>query len=376
MNVADALGQSYSHRFNTQRLGRELDLLTLPDGRVPQLWYNVVVAGNAEEPIRFVVRPFGIHNFDASIFDFEPERLRDAPPSRAVAIDLTGVTFVRPSMLVLLRAFAELNHKGDAARGIPARRVFVRYPVSKAVRTYMNVMNLFKGARKPAQLSLDLEGEIHHHQPLQALTTTDEVEDVADGIRRIVLDALPRNQGQRTKIGTSLGVLLAELLENFRKHSESTGRRGFVCAQYYAPGIYDDAGPKNRIRGGVIEIAVADTGIGIRRSLSVVPQLSRRIAAGANPCELATEFGITSKPGVHGGYGLWVAKRTCVINGGCLKIASETDRFVAGLGRKTKAVQRVSWPGTFVALRLGLSGSLDVTRVYDELPPLPLLTEG
>jgi len=204
----------------------------------------------------------------------------------------------------------------------------------------------------------------------------DEVEDVADRIKRIVLGTMPKRSGEHAKVGTTMAVLLAELLENFRKHSESTGRRGFVCAQYYAPGVYDDdAGPENRIRGGSIEIAVADTGMGMRRSLSVVPEYSRLIGAGANPCELATQFGVTSKPGVHGGYGLWVTKRTCVLNRGSLKIASETDRFVAGLGRKTKAVQRVGWPGTFVALRLGLSRSLDVTKVYDELPPLPTMKD-
>jgi len=329
------------------------------------------------EPVKVVVRPYGIHNFERSVADFDVRRVTGAPIDAPVIIDLSGVTFVRPSMLVLLRAFAELMLRGDASRGIAARRLLIHAPKSRSVRNYLLGMNLFGPGQGPQPLLPEAANA--HHLPLRALTTSDETEYIAGHLKKIVIDTLRGHAAAEDlqRIGAAIGTTLGELLENFRKHSESE-RRGFACAQFYPPGVYRDEGRGRRFRRGMVDIAVADTGIGIRRSLGAVPSLARRMREGANPCELATRFGVTSKPGEHGGYGLWVSRRLCERSAGAFKLASGGSTFASsrrGSGKSGGLPRSLEWPGTFVAMRLTLSGGLDVARIYDELPPHPLLQE-
>ena len=323
--------------------------------------------------VEFVVKPYGIHKFSTTIADFDLRRIRAANSDAQVVMDLSGVTFVRPSMLVLLRSFVELLLKGDPTRGIsPRPRVSARPPKSKSVKDYLNTMNLFgHGAAS--------EGSEAHHLPLCGFQTSDETETIANKLKQIAIGSAKNDlpQAELQRVGMALGTALGELLENFRKHSEAT-RRGFACAQYYSPGEYRDEGLRRRRRRGFFEIAVADTGIGVEKSLAVVPAHAALIGSGVNPCELATRFGVTSKPGVHGGYGLWVAKRLCERSEGAFKLASGRFSYASGgkrRGRAARLAASAEWPGTFVGLRLALSGQLDVTRVYDELPPLPLMEE-
>src|SRR3546814_2403799 len=73
------------------------------------------------------------------------------------------------------------------------------------------------------------------------------------------------------------------------------GLHGFVCAQTW-------------YRDSRAQVAIADSGIGIRSSLTESLDLAKRLAK-QNACELATEYGISSKLGRgHAGYGLTLAR--------------------------------------------------------------------
>lgn len=298
---------------------------------------SLVASGGRENLIEYVVKPYGIHKFRSTITDFTLSPVRDAPSQAPVVIDLRGVTFVRPSMLVLLRAFVDLLMAGDPARGIPPRReIAARLPKSRNVRTSVEAMNLFGRVRtkEPSKEESDAL-----HIPLRALTTSDESETIAAQLKNLVVALAKRDiaSAELQRVSQAIGTILGELLENFRKHSEAA-RPGFACAQDYRPNEYRDEGAHPRRRRGFFELAVADTGIGIRRSLERVRVHAEAIAAGTNPCELAARFGVTSKPGVHGGYGLWVSKRLCERSGGAFKLASEnfalsSSRSASGRGR-------------------------------------------
>ncbi len=232
----------------------------------------------------------------------------------------------------------------------------------------MEAMNLY-GEIKPT----DDDSPVHHqhHLPLQRLLPYTDTDEPASKLKKIILEQLPQGK-DTTVLGGALAITLAELLENFARHSES-GRVGWVCAQYYRGRTYREERARPRTREDVIEIAVADTGIGIRDSLCKVDEHRRWIEDGANPCELATELGVTGKPGAHSGYGLYIAKRLCERNKGVLKLASGEHWFKSDLGKSECGRLKNPWPGTFVALRLALQRDLDVNKIYEEMEPLEVM---
>src|SRR5262249_38957455 len=89
----------------------------------------------------------------------------------------------------------------------------------------------------------------------------------------------------------SVEIMLMELIENTYKHARVQNQlHGLVCAQSW---------PK----GNLVQVVFADIGIGIRDSLYENPNLREKLNQ-MNPCQLACELGVTSKPNAHSGYGL------------------------------------------------------------------------
>lgn len=284
-----------------------------------------------------------------------------------VVLDLERLTFVRPSLLVMVRAYADLLARGDDRVGIPpGREVRARLPRSKQVRKYLETMQLVPGAERTA------EEASRRYLPLDQLEPSSDTEAPAQRLESIVLQQLPPNRPDRLAISRALTTTFAELFENFARHAES-GRPAWVCAQYYREHRYiDDA--RGRLRDPAIELAVVDTGIGIERSLAAIPEYLGRIQAGENACTLASQLSVTSKPWAHSGYGLFVARRLCERNGGVfLLISGRHWHHFSRRGTVTGEL-RAFWPGTFVGLRLSLKGEIDVNRVYSEdMPPHPAL---
>jgi len=310
------------------------------------------------------IRQFGIHKFADVI-----ERIRFLDLPDPAVLNLRTIHFIRPSLLVLLRAYVDLLMRGDERLKLKPRQVWAMQPVSKQAGRYMKAMNLY-GAIKPTEEDSAEDSAVEQRLPLRRLQPLTDTDEPAAKLKRIILQQLPHGR-DTGPLGTALGITLAELLENFARHSES-GRVGWVCAQYYRGRTYREtkARAKPRTREDAIEMAIADTGIGIANSLSAIEEYKRAIAGGRNPCELATELGVTGKPEVHSGYGLYVTRRLCERNGGIFKLASGDHWFKSDRGRTECGNLRSPWPGTFVALRLSLQQDLDVNRIYEEMEPL------
>jgi hypothetical protein len=243
--------------------------------------------------------------------------------------------------------------------------VYVREPKAGNVRAYLKAMNLIGALSGQALDNVSLSLSEAQHVPLCPLRSREAADEVAARLRDILLARLPPTT-IASGVGMTLGVTLAELVENFQRHAESE-TLAFVCAQFYPEHDYREQRQPARHRGGVFEVAIADTGIGIARSLSASPELQRLIEAGANPCELATRLGVTSKAAAHSGLGLWVTSRLAEVNGGVFMLVSEGDSFTIHRGRRRALRGRSAWPGTFVGLGLRLRGPLDVNTVYAEL---------
>jgi anti-sigma regulatory factor (Ser/Thr protein kinase) len=164
---------------------------------------------------------------------------------------------------------------------------------------------------------------------------------------------------QKTRSG--LLVALAELVENVHRHGASA-KSAFACAQVYP-------------RRNKLTICIVDTGIGIRQSFLAGQNAAAkdRIKRGESPVKLATSPLVTSKPGQHSGYGLYVVSELAVRNGGTFRIFSGNEVLTlyrrGWTRREYHAVVPQGWQGTWIAILLDLDSLLPIGDVYSTLPP-------
>lgn len=154
----------------------------------------------------------------------------------------------------------------------------------------------------------------------------------------------------------AIQTMLRELIGNCYAHSAVTdGVYGIICAQVWSG-------------GGKAQIALADSGIGIRSSLEQNSLLFDRLSS-ENSCELATEYGITSKPGKgHSGYGLAVARRLLEQNNGVLYVRSGHEGFYLSSKSVQKIHTKSMWDGTLLVIEWDLDQQMDIGAVYGSFP--------
>lgn len=184
--------------------------------------------------------------------------------------------------------------------------------------------------------------------PAMALREDANPASLAGDLRRIA-----DNQGVDEQTVTSLETTLIEILGNCLHHGES---RDEVTALTAA-----QAWPK----GSLAQIAIADLGIGMRDSLAANPSLE---PGDQNACELASQYGVTSKPEGHSGYGLTLGRELMERNGGQFLLASRDERFIARDDGYIRERALPQWPGTLVVLEWRLDRPLNVRDVYDAWP--------
>ncbi len=152
----------------------------------------------------------------------------------------------------------------------------------------------------------------------------------------------------------SVEIMLMELIENTYKHARVQNKlHGLVCAQSW---------PK----GNLAQIVFADSGIGIKNSLLENPQLKDKLHL-ANPCQLACELGITSKPDAHSGYGLALTKGLMKQSNGQMIVLSQHEG-VSITQNKEITFQVPPWDGTLIILEWPINQQLDVGSVYASWP--------
>jgi hypothetical protein len=115
----------------------------------------------------------------------------------------------------------------------------------------------------------------------------------------------------KSNLTHTLTYTLREIMRNAVEHSESDSF--FYCGQYW---------PTTNI----VQVAILDTGIGVKRSLSRNPNI--RITSDEHALRLSTLPGISGKPctstieeydgWANSGYGLYLTKRLCTIGGSFL----------------------------------------------------------
>ncbi|SDV50224.1 histidine kinase [Chitinasiproducens palmae] len=250
-------------------------------------------------------------------------------------MECTAPRFFRPYHFVL--AAMELRRIGAPAVRLP--REFEGY----AAR--MHFWDAI-GLRAPVYVNeYNAAGRFH---PLERLEDEEQVDQVSEALTHI-LD----NGGD-----TSAKAAVQELLGNCFAHAESDmGLHGLACAQFWA-------------RGRKAQIAICDSGIGIRRSLLQRAEYRESLAT-SNACEFATRYAVTSKPNRgHSGYGLKLARDLMGNNGGCLYIVSY-DEFFMTRGAAVLAGQTPrTFNGTLIVLEWNTDVPLSTREVYESWPQI------
>ena len=113
-----------------------------------------------------------------------------------------------------------------------------------------------------------------------------------------------------------------------------------------------------------VEIACADTGIGIISSLKPV---FLNNMSGFHVLSRSVEKGITSKlKSAHMGYGLWLINEFVSVGKGNLTIFSEGAYFINNAG-KVKSGQCSYWKGTIIYIKLMMKNTSCYSAVIDSL---------
>ncbi len=216
---------------------------------------------------------------------------------------------------------------------------------------YAATMGLWDAIELPSPVPLSKNKRATTFLPIEPLKTLHTVQNSAEKIMGILKShCVDKNTAE------SLSCMLLELLENCFAHAAiETGLHGLVCAQPWS-------------NGKLAQIALVDSGIGIRNSLGQNPELRSRLD-GENCCELATQYGITGKPEKgHTGYGLTLARDLIEQNGGNLIIISKSELFQSCEKKGQKQYCELPWHGTLIIMELNTDRALDSADVFNKWP--------
>lgn len=246
--------------------------------------------------------------------------------------------FMRPYHFVSLGL--RLAQHGPTSLGLPVQ-----------IQQYAARMHLWEtiGLEAPVEVP---EGEPRgRFVPMVRLDDRDAIWDTARKLADVT-----SAYGADEKTTDAVATSMSEIMENCFAHAEiRQGLKGLACAQGWP-------------QGNLAQIALGDTGIGIRTSLRENRDLWPLLEDG-NSCEVATRFGITSKPELgHAGYGLALTRQLLEKAGGRLIVVSGTEWMQAYGQKCTTGTLKNPWQGTLAVLEWNTDTPLRLKDVYDAWP--------
>lgn len=167
--------------------------------------------------------------------------------TESTSLDLTQVGFIDPYALLLLTlALLPRDETGW--------RLHVRWPTRKDVRGWMRAMGFFGEINDPkSALRGGYSSSSDALQPITRITGEHAVSRLVNAFDKRLTDRYPLTDQSRN----ALVKVMFELFQNIPQHSNATGEvadpHGLAAMQDYAGSIF---------------LAVADAGIGLRKSLS------------------------------------------------------------------------------------------------------------
>lgn len=218
------------------------------------------------------------------------------------------------------------------------------------IASYAQTMNLYAAVDIPSPFGPFERNPAGRYHPIELLREEATVEPTATALVELFKPVCPS-----APTLNAVYIMLRELLGNCHAHSEaSDGLFGVVCAQVWSG-------------GRKAQIAIADSGVGVRHSLMGNAQLLNRLKS-ENSCAMATEYGITSKPNHHSGYGLHIARRLMEQNRGVLYVRSGTEAFYTSGSRHNSYRTKSYWDGTLLVIEWDLDRPMDIGAIYKTFP--------
>ena len=189
------------------------------------------------------------------------------------------------------------------------------------------------------------------YTPVDRVDDRNQVAETASALAEITA-----RYGADSETEDAVKVSMMEVMENCFAHAEVPGAlKGVACAQSWP-------------QGNLAQIAIADSGIGIRRSLQANKELAEALAE-HNSCELATRLGVTSKPKQgHAGYGLALTRQLLERAGGRLIVISGNEWMQARGDRLSTGTMEHPWDGTLAVLEWRTNFPLRLKNVYESWP--------
>ena len=255
------------------------------------------------------------------------------PASDRIVLDFTDTRFIRPVGIVSFLATLE-----RIAKQAGESKLELRLPLSEDVCVYLLQTGIFDLMREYGFFTGPQPEEVIPEQsparpmiPCNRFRTESDIDALADQME-------VRFQTEFTGLASLLQpchVIFSELVLNAVYHAESDG--GYVLAQQY-----------NYSAGPVVDIAVADCGIGVRNSLSKNPDLAL-IDSDSDAIKLALQEGVTSLRQSNRGYGLnHVTDDVMKGRDRRMVMRSGYGIITQGNGNTTQDEHDVYYPGTIV----------------------------
>ncbi len=220
-----------------------------------------------------------------------------------------------------------------------------------ALASYASRMNLWETVGIPAPYQVKCLPSTGRFLPVCRFDlSTRDVLSVTTQLASII------NKTLSEEYRASLNICIEELVNNFFDHANADEELPCLIAAQSWP------------KGKLVQVAIADAGIGIRRSLSENTCLQSSLET-QNACTLASTYGISSKLNKgHSGYGLTLAKDLMKQANGSYILVSG-DELYSTVGEKSVASGLQSpWDGTLLVLEWSLDSELNSTSVYNNWP--------
>lgn len=281
---------------------------------------------------------YPVEEVDALISDLQP--LLELDAEAKVFLDLRDLEMLHPSTSAVLAALLERcsRHEfyGPTSEVRPPQRPAVRNAVAR-LHGYQGLLaasgvtgSAGRVGSRVSQFEDEAGARMVSRELTEALAAGCDVDDLAIRAIRTCLD---------------------ELCDNVIHHAESD-LGGFASGRGWR-------------RPPRFEVALADLGIGVRRSLNKNPSYAD-VDDDVAALKRAVELGVTSTPDRNSGYGLPVTRDLLDANGGLLVIKSGWAELA--LGSEDEVFKSdAEFPGTLVVLRARTNRPLNVTDVYRRL---------
>ncbi len=254
-------------------------------------------------------------------------------PKTPIVLNFSKCNFIYPDYaLLFMCAFKYLESLGIEVHGN------IRFSKNNTiVIEYLAKMNFFKFLKVEVPKRLGLL-QSNKFVVIQKYNAENQL-DVLNSIIQIIKE----NSCINKNVITSLDYCLNEILDNVLNHSES--EEGWIVAQYF-----------EKINS--IRLIVADSGIGIQRSLNTRYNFTEEEAI-----RRCIEKGVTNGKGQ--GHGLYATSTFSKLNKGWMSLISGNKKF--DVSSQHKEIKEIPfWQGTCVYLRVNTNVDVDYKKFTSE----------